>query len=56
MGAVKAVSRPTLGRPGAPVGRLLRAIRAQAVRPDDIVIVDGGSTDGTLGVISETSL
>src|SRR5262245_32330 len=37
------------------IGRLLTAIGAQAVRPDDIVIVDGGSTDDTLGVISEVS-
>lgn len=39
----------------AHIGRLLRAIAGQALRPDDIVLVDGGSTDDTLGVISETS-
>lgn len=40
----------------AHIGRLLTAIAAQAVRPDDIVIVDGGSTDDTLGVISAASV
>ena len=40
----------------AHIGRLLAAIGAQAVRPDDIVIVDGGSTDDTLGVISEAAI
>jgi glycosyltransferase involved in cell wall biosynthesis len=39
----------------AHIGRLLAAIGAQSVRPDDIVIVDGGSTDDTLGVISEAA-
>ena len=39
----------------AHIGRLLTAIGAQALRPDDIVIVDGGSTDNTLGVIGDAA-
>jgi succinoglycan biosynthesis protein ExoA len=40
----------------AHIARLLTAIRSQVLRPDDVVIVDGGSTDDTLGVISQASV
>jgi glycosyltransferase involved in cell wall biosynthesis len=35
------------------IGPLLDSIQAQTRRPDDIVIVDAGSTDRTRGIISE---
>lgn len=35
------------------IGPLLDSIQAQARRPDEIVIVDAGSTDRTRGIISE---
>lgn len=33
------------------VGTFLDAVRAQTRRPDEVVIVDGGSTDGTLEIL-----
>ena len=36
---------------GEHVGEFLAAIAAQTRVPDEIVIVDGGSTDGTLDVL-----
>ena len=35
------------------IGRLLAGITAQTVKPDQIVIVDSGSTDGTLDIARE---
>lgn len=33
------------------VGAFVEALRAQTRPPDDVVVVDGGSTDGTLGIL-----
>ena len=35
------------------IRRTLQSIESQSVLPDEIIIVDGGSTDGTLGIIEE---
>jgi rhamnosyltransferase len=35
---------------GRHIGRLLNGIAAQTVQPDQIVLVDSGSTDGTIGI------
>lgn len=40
---------------GAFVGEFLDSIEAQTRTPDQVVIVDGGSTDGTLQTLRETS-
>jgi GT2 family glycosyltransferase len=34
------------------IGRLLAAVAGQSVSPGDIVIIDGGSTDGTLAAVA----
>lgn len=39
----------------AHIGTLLAAVAAQSVAPGDIVIIDGGSTDGTIAAIAEAS-
>jgi glycosyltransferase involved in cell wall biosynthesis len=38
---------------GPSIGRLLESLAAQSRPPDEVVIADGGSTDGTLGVLEE---
>jgi glycosyltransferase involved in cell wall biosynthesis len=35
------------------IGRLLESLAAQSRPPDEVVVADGGSTDGTLGVLEE---
>jgi glycosyltransferase involved in cell wall biosynthesis len=40
---------------GPHVGRFLESVRAQTRPPDEIVIVDGGSTDGTLQTLRSAS-
>ena len=34
------------------INKLLDSIKKQTVYPDEVIIVDGGSTDNTLSVIS----
>ena len=43
----------TVKNEGASVGRLLDSLAAQTRSPDEVVIVDGGSTDDTLDVLEE---
>ena len=38
---------------GASVERLLASLGAQSRQPDEVVVVDGGSTDGTLGILED---
>ncbi|MGD8519103.1 MAG: glycosyltransferase, partial [Anaerolineae bacterium] len=37
------------------IERLLQSFETQTRRPDEVVIADGGSTDGTLAVLSAWS-
>jgi hypothetical protein len=42
---------PTFNRAGT-VGRVLSSIVRQTVRPDEVIVVDDGSTDNTVGVLA----
>ncbi|MFA5410652.1 MAG: glycosyltransferase [Candidatus Omnitrophota bacterium] len=38
---------------GRHIADLLGSLQAQSVKPDEIIIVDGGSTDGTAGIVED---
>jgi glycosyltransferase involved in cell wall biosynthesis len=48
---MKVAVAATMLNEAAPIGALLDALAAQTRVPDEIVLVDGGSTDGTVAVV-----
>ncbi|MBN2469305.1 MAG: glycosyltransferase, partial [Anaerolineae bacterium] len=46
----------TVFNEGRSIGAVLETLASQTRPPDEIVIVDGGSTDGTLAILHDTML
>jgi len=43
----------TVYNEGESINKLFESILQQSVRPDEVIVVDGGSTDGTIDKIKE---